>query len=107
MLSVTAAAAQLGLSPSHLRALCAAGSVAGADKIGGVWLLPDPPGPTRSGLSVAQAAPIVGMTISALYDAIRAGRVPGARKIGGCLRLPDPPVVERHRPRGRPRKERK
>ena len=42
-LNILEAAGRVGLSPTHLRELCRAGQVDGAVKVGGTWIVPDPP----------------------------------------------------------------
>ena len=43
MLTVPQAAARLGIAETTLRVHCRHGRVPGAEFIGGIWLLPDPP----------------------------------------------------------------
>ena len=43
MLTVPQAAARLGIAETTLRVHCRQGRVPGAQFIGGIWLLPDPP----------------------------------------------------------------
>ena len=43
MLTVPQAAARLGVAETTLRIHCRQGRVPGAQFIGGIWLLPDPP----------------------------------------------------------------
>ena len=43
LLTVAQAAERFGISVSGCRALCVQGRIKGAVKVGGVWLIPDPP----------------------------------------------------------------
>lgn len=43
MITITQAAALLGVSPARLRVLCRDGRIPGAKRVGAVWLLPDRP----------------------------------------------------------------
>ena len=104
LVSAVEAAQELKISPRGVRSLCKSGRLAGAQLIGGSWVIPSPVARVSMSdlagcdddedwLTLSDVARRLGVTRSRVHQLLQGGRLVGARQFSGKWFVPSPVEV--------------